>query len=191
MELFPAVSSMLGGLSMLPFAVVFTWRSMRFPRPGRVDGRGDDAVKVRWDNGPNKQDLDVVLDRDELGIGDARFTSKPFFRHVGVHLHADGSEAESALPRHREWFGADLVDDAMLLWLDARLRASLLHVREDGPGCLGKRRATSARARTLQVYLHARGVPSILGDDDEASNLGMELATVGAEERVLGEVILG
>lgn len=170
MELFPAVSSMLGGLSMLPFAVVFTWRSMRFPRPGRVDGRGDDAVKVRWDNGPNKQDLDVVLDRDELGIGDARFTSKPFFRHVGVHLHADGSEAESALPRHREWFGADLVDDAMLLWLDARLRASLLHVREDG---------------------HARGVPSILGDDDEASNLGMELATVGAEERVLGEVILG
>ena len=94
----------------------------------------------------DEEDLDVVLDRDKLGVVDARLA----LDILALDLELDGNRLEAELGLAGDQPGLVFlgIGDAVRPRLDALLLAALPAVRQDG---------------------HALAMALVVGDDDEAS----------------------
>lgn len=135
-------------------------------RPALVVCPDDNMEVVRVDSS-NEPHQGVVLDSRRLGVVDTGLLGEGLRRLC--HGGPDRFEAEVWLAMECVRLLALVVDDAVLLRLDAALGARLVLVREDRPADAVSLSLPSGRGIGSTVNLHASAVALVVGNHDESS----------------------
>ena len=104
---------------------------VHLPLPAQICRVAHD-VPIRGIDIANEQDPDIVLNCHQLGVVDSRLFGQ--LLSILSQIRSDGGESKFGLLVYKPRLRPALVDNAMLLWLDAMLPAGFAAICQDWPG---------------------------------------------------------
>jgi len=145
--------------------------------PALIDGVLDNIVKVVPTDTADKENLNVVLNRDQLGVVDAGLRCEFLGRVVELHLYRGKAQLRLAFDVPR--LSAAVIDDAVLGRFDSLLSAASTLVGQDGTVKRRSHMSANLRvtkgateftrfARVYKFHLHACTVTFVISNHNKA-----------------------